>query len=231
ESRIRGRAVLTTKQSLFNHVDRIIEAVMGHLKRKGLQNVRLVNSDWITFTGGKWTLGRVFNQRHREFRDVVDQGAIRVYLEGSEVVAAYHARTLKGLLIDLAFIGALVIPPVLIYELTPGMGLLPLLLVFFGLYSLGQRTVKIHWFMKRELPRAIHTVENVIDAVVSVQDTSGVEAQHRDLSPANLLRCAYFYRTNGFPDKARAYLAYLVEKYPWTEDADAALEELHKQRP
>jgi hypothetical protein len=229
ESRIRGRVVLTSERHLFPHFDTIVESVRALLKRNGLQNVRPLDSGWTSFTGKKWTLKRLLSQRNRDLKDVVDQGAIKVYQEGSEIVASYYARTLKGMMKDLSAMAVLIIPIVVIYEFGPELAVIPSILAISGLYSLSERTIRIHWFMKRQMPRVIHTVKNLTDEALSKHDTSVVEIEHRELSPANLIRSAYYFRENSGPEKANAYLAYLVEKYPWSDEADMALEELWKQ--
>lgn len=229
ESRIRGRVVLTSERHLYPHFDKIVESVRALLKRNGLQNVRPLDSGWTSFTGKKWTLKRLLSQRNRDLKDVVDQGAVKVYQEGSEIVVSYYARTLKGMMKDLSAMAVLIVPLVVIYELGPELAVIPSILIFSGLYSLSERTIRIHWFMKRKMPHVIHAVKNLTDEVLSKHDTSAVETDHRKLGPANLMRSAYYFRENSGPEKANAYLAYLVEKYPWSDEADTALEELRKQ--
>ena len=76
-----------------------------------------------------------------------------------------------------------------------------------------------------DFPRLFEKIQRWEINIVSKQ----VPYTARELNPANLMRSGYYFRESSCPEKANAYLAYLVEKYPWSDEADMALEELRKQ--
>jgi hypothetical protein len=223
--RIRGKVVLSSNEKLLPHLDKIVEVIAGHLKRAGLRDVTLLNPNWILFRGRKINF---LNLRKRDFKNLVDHGAVKVYLDGSTIVTEYYASTLKGWTIEMGVYSAVIVPtflfsPILSDEFPQIIRALPYLLLFLAI-SLGvERVIKIHWNLRRELRRTVQTAENAILAIVGMHDTSSVEPEHRTYGPADLLRSAYFYRENGFLEKSQAYLSLLVEKYPWTHQADSAV--------
>ena len=82
--------------------------------------------------------------------------------------------------------------------------------------------------MKKELTRAFETTENVIEGENENYDTSKVEPEHRDQGPADLLKTAHYYCSQGQREKGRNYFAYLLMRFPWAEEAVVALDEIKK---
>lgn len=232
--RIRGKVVLTRNEKLFSHLDKVTETIVGHLKRGGLRDVSTLNGNWILFSGRKMNLLTFVNLRRRDFKNLVDKGAIKVSLEGSAIVAEYYASTLKGWTIEMSVYSAILIPTFLF---SPIIGehfqyltrIMPYLLLFMALNLGLERFIKIQWALRRELKHTVNTAENVIASLVGMHDISSVEPKHREQGPGDLLKSAYFYLENGFTEKSRAYLALLLEKYPWTHQANSARELLETQ--
>jgi hypothetical protein len=227
-ARIRGKAVLTENPNLFLHLDRIVTFLEGHLKKKGLRDVRIMRSDWVVFSGRKWNILRVLNHRNRDLADFVDLGGIRITMQGPRVVGEYYLKTARGWFLDVVVIVAIFVAVFLALDFELTQVDLAWLVALLGLFKLAERFIRAHWIMKRELPGVLKKAEHVIEATVIMRDTSAVEPGHRDLKPLDLLRSARFFEDQGDPDKGRAYLAYLVEKHPHSEEAEMASEELRE---
>jgi hypothetical protein len=220
---IKGKIKPERKQRLYSYVEIVIQAMESHFKRIGMRDVHQIGPDLVAFRGNSVT---TFLNSDFGLEENIDKGRVRVCAEGSDIAAFYYIKFLNRFAIRW-FVPVGLISLLVFFQTDLRLHVLPFLAVALVIPLVATIFI-IRWGIRKELIRAFQTAENMIEYRSGICDTSSVEPQHLELNPGDMLASAYYYRQMGLREKARAYFALLLQKYPWSDEANAALKELRK---